>query len=245
LDAINAVLDERITNAAVDRAVARLRAGQAQHLTRRQQIERELSLIASKLSRLLQAIVSGGPIEIVVAAMKIEESRKAALAAELENLDRLGTVAAIDDARLKGELATYALDVRSLLGHHGSQARQMLRKLLVGQKITLTPVEVDGRRGYRFAGSGTYLRLMTGPDLPGRWWPQRDFPSRRVSADHVSRCRQDRAGSLEIGPKSTDSSPAPRGWRRPAHELLCLREGCESRQDRRPWRSTAGQQRWT
>ena len=130
LDAINAVLDERITNAAVDRAVARLRAGQAQHLTRRQQIERELSLIASKLSRLLQAIVSGGPIEIVVAEMKIEESRKAALAAELENLDRLGTVAAI--ARLKRELATYALDVRSLLGHHGSQARQMLRKLLVG-----------------------------------------------------------------------------------------------------------------
>jgi hypothetical protein len=117
------------------------------------------------ISRLLHAIVSGGPVETIVTEMKAEEARKAAQAAELEGLDRLAAVA-IDDARVKRELAGYALDVRSLLGQHTPQARQMLRKLLGEEKITLTPVEIDGRRRYRFTGSGTYLRLLSRPDLP-------------------------------------------------------------------------------
>jgi hypothetical protein len=57
-------------------------------------------------------------------------------------------------------------DVRRLLGQYTPRARQMPRKLLDGQKITLTPVEVDGSRGYRFTGSGTYLRLLPSDRLP-------------------------------------------------------------------------------
>ena len=43
---------------------------------------------------------------------------------------------------MKRELAGYAADARTFLGRYTPQARQMLRKLLDGKKITLTPVEI-------------------------------------------------------------------------------------------------------
>jgi hypothetical protein len=42
--------------------------------------------------------------------------------------------------------------------------RQMLRKLLRG-KLEFTPVEIEGQRGYRFVGIGTYERLPSGEAL--------------------------------------------------------------------------------
>src|SRR5262245_22868108 len=52
-------LEERILDLAVDKALDRLRAGQMKHLDRRTQIERELSLSAGKMERLLDALAEG------------------------------------------------------------------------------------------------------------------------------------------------------------------------------------------
>jgi Recombinase zinc beta ribbon domain len=60
LQAIHEVLDERIVEAAVDKALTRLRTGQARQIDRRAAVERELSLIEAQERRLVEAIKRGG-----------------------------------------------------------------------------------------------------------------------------------------------------------------------------------------
>jgi hypothetical protein len=79
-----------------------------------------------------------------------------------------------------------------------------------------TPHTDGAERYYTFEGAGRLEPLLTGLiPTPGNasvavrqdWWPQQDFLSRRVSADHVSRCRQDRAGSLDLNAMMTHVIP--------------------------------------
>jgi site-specific DNA recombinase len=161
LGSVSEVLDERIMDAAVDRALERLRTGHEKHLDRKTQVERELSLIAAQERRLVEAIKRGEAPEALVAALKDEEQRKNALALELDGLTGLDRVASLDSTRIKRELKARVADVRALLGRHVPQARQMLRKLLAG-KIDMEPVAEDGRRGYRFRGKLTFERLLSG-----------------------------------------------------------------------------------
>ncbi len=161
LDALRDVLDDRVTEAAVDKALEKLRTGQEGHLDRRTQIERELSLIESRLGRLMEALVSGGPLETLVGQIKTEEDRKKALATELQGLAKAERVAAVDSQQIKGELRERLADVKALLGRHTPQARQMLRKLVDG-KIAVEPAFQDGRRGFRISGRLNVGRLLKG-----------------------------------------------------------------------------------
>ena len=52
-------------------------------------------------------------------------------------------------------------DVRGLLGRDIPRTRQILRKLLVG-RLACAPFEENGRRGYHFAGQGSYADLLPG-----------------------------------------------------------------------------------
>ncbi len=99
LEAVGGVLDPRVIEAAIDKAMARLRADQAHHLERRAQVERELSAVDARLGRLLEALVSGGQLETVVAQIKAEEERKKALTGELERLVTEDRIAALGGAR--------------------------------------------------------------------------------------------------------------------------------------------------
>jgi hypothetical protein len=72
LEAIHEVLDGRIMEAAVEKALTRLRAGQEQHLDHRTQIERELSLIETRLGHLVEALEGGGPIQTLIAVIRNE-----------------------------------------------------------------------------------------------------------------------------------------------------------------------------
>jgi hypothetical protein len=148
LTALNGALDERIAEIAVDKELARLRAGQAEHLDRRTQVERELSLIEARERRLVEAVKHGDAVEPLVAALKVEGERKRALTRELENLAAVAQVASFDADRIKADLRARVTDVKGLLARRKPQARQMLRKVLSG-KIELRPVEENGRRGYR------------------------------------------------------------------------------------------------
>ena len=51
--------DARILDRAVDKALTRLRSGREKHLNRRTQIERELSLLVTKMDRLMDALAEG------------------------------------------------------------------------------------------------------------------------------------------------------------------------------------------
>ena len=167
LRAIAEVLDERILDRAVDKALARLRAGKEQHIDRKTQIDRELSLIESKMNRLLDALAEGGaPRDEVVSRMNVEKKRKTSLLDELAGLSQVRMVSAHDANALKRQLRERVSDVKSLLRQNTVQARQMLRKLLAG-KLAMEPVADANGRGYRFRGELSLGRLLTGETLIG------------------------------------------------------------------------------
>jgi DNA invertase Pin-like site-specific DNA recombinase len=167
LDALHELLDESMIVAAVDRALATLRAGQAGQLDRRTQITRELSLLEHRKERLWDEYLNSAvpitapPMRELKTKIEVEAIRKDVLARELEQLDRLTALACLDGPRLARALTRQATHLQALLGREIPQARQLLRKLLAGA-IRCTPVQVDGRWGYRFEGDLVYGRLLTG-----------------------------------------------------------------------------------
>jgi site-specific DNA recombinase len=162
LGAIQETLDERVIDAAVDRTLAKLRTDAAVPLDRRAEIERKLALAEQRIQRGLDALFNGtGLSEELQARLKDEKAKKTALADELDRLTRLDAVTSLDTVRLKRDLKERVRDVRALLGRHQSQARQMLRKLLIG-KIEMEPIVGPSRRGYRLSGRLSYGRLLQG-----------------------------------------------------------------------------------
>jgi site-specific DNA recombinase len=160
LDALAQALDDRVIEAALDRALQHFRGRQDTRLDRRTAIERELSLIDAHEQRLIDTLAHGGDtVAPLIARLKAEEARKKALIVELDTLAQGAPVVVLDEARIKKDLRARTADVRGLLGRHVTQARQILRKLLVGP-LQCTAVEADGQRGFRISGEGTYARLM-------------------------------------------------------------------------------------
>ena len=78
--------------------------------------------------------------------------RRKALEAELERLARTEQMARLDGTKVKADIKARVSDIRALLGRQMPQARQILRRVLVG-KIEMKPVVDGSRRGYRFTGS--------------------------------------------------------------------------------------------
>ena len=161
LSVISNILDQRAVELAVEEALERLRSGQVSQLDRQASVERELSLIETRMRNLTEAIANGNPPEFLVGQLRDEEIRKKTLIGDLENLVNRGQVASLDRTRLKRQLVAKATDLRGLLSRRVAQARQVIRKLVVG-RLTFTPFEEGGRKGHRFRGEGTYGRLLAG-----------------------------------------------------------------------------------
>jgi site-specific DNA recombinase len=162
LRAIGEALDERILELAIEKALLQLRAGDSDRLTRRQAIERELSLIEAYEKNLVDAIAKGQQMDPLLVKLKAEEIRKKDLVAELDRLTMPADVVTLDEARLKRELRSRMADAKGLLDRQRSEARQILRKLL-DQPLQFEAFEdVGGRKGYKVTGQGSYLQLIPG-----------------------------------------------------------------------------------
>ena len=162
LRAIGDALDERILELAIEKALLQLRTGDTDRLTRRQSIERELSLIEAYEKNLVDAIAKGQHMDPLLAKLKAEEARKKDLITELDQLTRPADVVTLDEARLKRELHTRIADAKGLLGRQRTEARQILRKLL-DQPLQFEAFEEDGgKKGYLVTGQGSYLQLLPG-----------------------------------------------------------------------------------
>jgi hypothetical protein len=162
LGAIQEALDERVIDRAFNQALAQLRSAHTPVSNRRAELERELTLTEQRIQRGLDALLNGmGASDELQARLRDEKARKMVLTDELEQIRRLDKVTSLDVARLTQDLRERLRDVRGLLGRHPTQARQMLRKLLVG-KIAMEPVVEVGRRGYRLSGRLNYGRLLQG-----------------------------------------------------------------------------------
>ena len=162
LDAIAAVLDARLLECAVEKAVERLCRSRRAAPERCGQLERELADVEARIQRGLDALLAGtAAADELQARLKAERARKAALATELEEMKGRRDVAWLDDRHLRQELRARVTDARGLLGRNVPQTRQILRKLLVG-RLACEPFEESGRRGYRFTGQGSYAELLPG-----------------------------------------------------------------------------------
>ncbi len=183
LQAISEALDERLAEDAIEKALARIRAGDETRLSRKSLIERELSLIEAYESNLVDAIGRGENMDPLLAKLREEEKRKKQLSEELAQLMRPAVIVEMDEARIKRDLQDRVKDTKNLLGRHPAQARQMLRTLLE-EPLLCEAFEENGRKGYKVTGKGSYLRLYQVSLPPLVWCPQRDLPKgeRRVCA---------------------------------------------------------------
>lgn len=160
--AIGDALDERILELAIEKALLQLRSGDTNRLTRRQSIERELSLIEAYEKNLVDAIAKGQHMDPLLAKLKAEEARKKDLVAELDRLTMPADVVTLDEARLKRELHHRMADAKGLIGRQRAEARQILRKLL-DQPLQFEAFEEEGgKKGYTVTGRGCYLQLLPG-----------------------------------------------------------------------------------
>ena len=163
LKALADSLAERALEVAIEKALNEIRAGQQPHLNRRMAIERELSLIAAKEERIVDAIANGEKAPPLMGRLKMEETRKKALVSELEQITAtVNDVLDMDTARTKRDLQTRVADTRALLKRHTPQTRRILQTLLESP-LRCEAVMKEGRKGYRVTGQGNYLKLLPNP----------------------------------------------------------------------------------
>jgi len=147
LHALNRVLDEKLLEEAAARALAEIRAGQTTFPDQCLAAERTLSLIEARLRHLVEAIATGRSSDAVFTELQKEEAAKKTCLTQLDYLERLMGLAATDGTRIERVLAERVADLKSGLGRHVTQTRQLLRKLIPG-RILCTPFnEVWWRRG--------------------------------------------------------------------------------------------------
>jgi DNA invertase Pin-like site-specific DNA recombinase len=166
IEALAELVSPSMVDAAVERAVSRLQAGQQEQNAQRVALERQLAAVESQERRLVAAITSGGDLEPLVAALRAEGERKAALQEALAALTDTSRGASLDAHTIKQALLARVADVRGLLTTSDSvpAVRTCVRKLLVGP-IHVTPIHEGGRRGLTFSGTLTFQWLLTGTVL--------------------------------------------------------------------------------
>ena len=159
LHSIQEVLDERVLEQAVRLALEKIRAEQCKFPDHRIAIERELSLIETRLHHLVETIARGKGSDSIFKSLHSEEARKVQLASELSELNDLSKVVSLDAKVLAMKLQATIKDVKTLLVRQVPQARQILRKL-IEEKLVCQPVLKGVRRGYQFEATGTYGGLF-------------------------------------------------------------------------------------
>ncbi len=161
LHGLNRVLDDRMLEEAVKRALKMIRAGQAKFPDERRAIERQLSLVEARLRHLVEAVATGRATNLIFDELEKEEAAKKSLAARLSHVNQLTTLAQADQHPIERALVARVADVKGLLGRNIPQTRQILRKLIPGP-IVCTPFNDARGRGYTLTATGSYAGLLAG-----------------------------------------------------------------------------------
>jgi site-specific DNA recombinase len=159
------VLRPEVVNAALKEALARLQPEPGQSKTEQGRLEKALSTLDVELSRLTEALVSGGPLPSIVAAIRQREEQRGILQADLVGLKQLQEVQTLDVRRIERDLRAKITDWRGLLSRNVTEARQVLRALMP-TRLTFTAKKEGGERLYRFDGMAVLDRLLSGVVLP-------------------------------------------------------------------------------
>ncbi len=153
------VLSPAVVEAAVTRALERL--AEPQPVTEAPALRDDLRRLDGELTRLTSALATGADLTSVVTAIRDRERQKATLEQKLAAVEQVGKLPDLNRDELE-QILRDRLDVwRGLLGRHIGQARQILRKLLVG-RLVVTP---EGDHA-EVTGTGSLGPFLSGVLLP-------------------------------------------------------------------------------
>jgi site-specific DNA recombinase len=151
------VMNPEVVRRGLRYALDAIRPGADQVATRKQVLVAERQKIEQELDRLADAIATGTGSTTVLNRIQQGERRVQEIERELRNL----IAPQFDERHVQSVLRDALLDWRGSLRRHVPQARQMLRKLLVG-KLAMMPVRVGRKGAFDFTGEASLGRLITG-----------------------------------------------------------------------------------
>ena len=135
------VLHPNVTDTVVRKAVEKFRASQQQKKKNRQQYYEGIAQVDAELRRLVSAISVGGDIPALVVAVKEGNDRRAALSADLIQLDTNQELDQTDYDQLEQELWDhFKKSWQTILSRQVDQTRQVLRKLFNGDRLPFIPI---------------------------------------------------------------------------------------------------------
>jgi hypothetical protein len=125
----------------------------------RAKLECECAAARGECARLAEAIARGGALDALVERLQASQERAEALERQLRSRDVQRAHVSLDG--LERRLRTKLADWRGLLQRNVTEARAVLRTLLIGP-LRFSPVKDPRRRGYAFEGAIALDRLLTG-----------------------------------------------------------------------------------
>ncbi len=131
------LLDPDAIRSGVQEAVQRLRKGTNPGRERGALVKR-LGEIKTQSERLAKAIALGGDLPALVEQVQTLEHERTRIEAEVQRLEIAAQALSLDARKVAAELEAQLVDWRGLLRANVQQARQMLRKLMVG-RLVFTP----------------------------------------------------------------------------------------------------------
>jgi site-specific DNA recombinase len=165
------VLTPRVVQRVVGRALELATAVSEDPESRRQPIQEELRQLDVEIARYTDAVGRGEPIPSLLEALRVRERRRRELQAQIQELEGMARLVEGSET-LVGELGAKLTDWQGLLERQPIQARQLLRKLLVGRLI-YTPHRDEAGGYYEFTGTASFGRLLSGTTAGQlRWCPR-------------------------------------------------------------------------
>jgi len=155
------VLRPEVVAAALQEAIARLDQPKEGLDAERARLRETLTRLQTELTRLTQALVSGGHLPSIVAAVTEREAQRSHAVQELAGLDDLEQARGLDLPHVEQQLRAKLDDWRGLLSRNVAQARQALRSL-VPARLTFMPTNEGNERGYAFEGMAVLDRVLAG-----------------------------------------------------------------------------------
>jgi hypothetical protein len=133
------VLDPEVAGEALDLALRELEQPATAVVARLDTLKSELARLDAELARYGEAIADGGPLETILQALKVREQRRDAIRTELKTLAIQRRAEPRDTSQIRAALLEYLENWRAVARQGVSEARGLLRAVLVG-RFVLTPV---------------------------------------------------------------------------------------------------------
>jgi chromosome segregation ATPase len=146
------LLRPEVLTAALQEAIVRLDRPAGDVEADRERLREIITRLQAELTRLTEALVSGGNLPSIVAAITEREAQRSRAQQEFAALDQVEQARGFDLRRAEQDLRAKLADWRGLLSRNVAQARQALRSL-VPERLTFTPKN-GGRALLRVRGDG-------------------------------------------------------------------------------------------